>query len=182
MTDTTGGVPFDGEHFRHVLSHYPTGVVVVTAVAGDGGLAGMAVGSFTSVSLNPPLVAYLPDVSSTSFPRIRTATSFCVNVLAADQHSVCRAFATRGGDKFAGTEWSANRYGAPRLAGAAAWIDCDLESVTEAGDHYLVLGRVLALDTPGDRAPLVFYRNGYGSFHPWAAAEHPLEVTGGRDT
>jgi len=173
VTDTTGGVPFDGEHFRHVLSHYPTGVVVVTAVAGDGGLAGMAVGSFTSVSLNPPLVAYLPDVSSTSFPRIRTATSFCVNVLAADQHSVCCAFATRGGDKFAGTEWSANRYGAPRLAGAAAWIDCDLESVSEAGDHYIVLGRVLALDTPGDRAPLVFYRNGYGSFHPWAAAERP---------
>jgi 3-hydroxy-9,10-secoandrosta-1,3,5(10)-triene-9,17-dione monooxygenase reductase component len=59
VTDTTSGVPFDGEHFRHVLSHYPTGVVVVTAVAGDGGLAGMAVGSFTSVSLNPPLVAYL---------------------------------------------------------------------------------------------------------------------------
>ncbi len=162
----TSPTRFEDQHFRHVLGNYPTGVTVITAVAADGAPAGMAVGSFTSVSLHPPLVAFLPDKSSTSFPRIRTATSFCVNVLAADQESVCRAFATRGGDKFAGIEWEATKSGAPRIDGVAAWIDCDFESVTEAGDHYLVIGKVIDLDSPGDRLPLVFFRGGYGHFNP----------------
>src|ERR1700754_2445302 len=134
---TTG---VDGQRFRRVLGSYPTGVTVVTAIGADGAPAGMAVGSFTSVSLDPPLVAFLPDKSSTSFPKIRTASSFCVNVLAADQEPLCRAFATSGGDKFAGVGWSPTPSGAPCLDGAAAWIDCEFESVQEAGDHYLVIG------------------------------------------
>src|ERR1700704_4437262 len=104
MSSSTG---IDARHFRNVLGNYPTGVVVITAIDQAGAPAGMAVGSFTSVSLDPPLVAFLPDKSSTSFPKIRTAASFCVTVLAADQEDVCRAFATRGGDKFAGVKWSA---------------------------------------------------------------------------
>jgi flavin reductase (DIM6/NTAB) family NADH-FMN oxidoreductase RutF len=156
----------DGQRFRDVLGNYPTGVTVVTAVAADGQPAGMAVGSFTSVSLDPPLVAFLPDKSSTSFPRIRTATSFCVNVLAADQESVCRVFATRGADKFAGLAWTPTRSGAPRIDGAAAWIDCEFESIQEAGDHYLVIGRVRELDSEGERLPLVFFQGGYGRFSP----------------
>ena len=83
--------------FRHVLGHFPTGVVVVTAMHEEGGPVGMAVGSFTSVSLDPPLVAFLPDRSSTSFPKIRDAGSFCINVLANDQEHVCRAWAARRG-------------------------------------------------------------------------------------
>lgn len=155
----------DALRFREVLSHYPTGVTVVTAIAEDGGPAGMAVGSFTSVSLDPPLVAFLPDKSSTSFPRISSATSFCVNVLAADQEAVCRAFARRGGDKFAGISWSPTPSGAPRLDGAAAWIDCEFHSITEAGDHYLVLGKVRDLDvSTTHRHPLVFFQGGYGRF------------------
>jgi 3-hydroxy-9,10-secoandrosta-1,3,5(10)-triene-9,17-dione monooxygenase reductase component len=157
---------FDGSHFRRVLANYPTGVAVVTAIAEDGLPAGMAVGSFTSVSLNPPLVAFLPDRSSTSFPRIRTARDFCVNVLAADQQSVCRTFATRGGDKFASIDWTPGTSGAPRLAGVAAWIDCELDSVIEAGDHYMVFGRVQELESPHDRLPLVFFQGSYGHFHP----------------
>jgi flavin reductase (DIM6/NTAB) family NADH-FMN oxidoreductase RutF len=164
-----GAVPggrIDPDRFRRVLGSYPTGVTVITAVDRDGRPAGMAVGSFTSVSLDPPLVAFLPARSSTSFPRIRTATSFCVNVLAADQEDLCRVFAGRGGDKFAGVSWSATGSGAPRLAGVAAWIDCDFESVTDAGDHYLVLGRVRELDAHGERLPLVFFQGGYGRFSP----------------
>lgn len=160
---TTG---LDGQRFRRVLGSYPTGVTVVTAIAADGTPAGMAVGSFTSVSLDPPLVAFLPDKSSTSFPKIRTATSFCVNVLAADQEPVCRAFATSGGDKFAGVRWSPTPSGAPRIDGVAAWIDCSFESVQEAGDHYLVIGRVRELDANGERLPLVFFQGGYGRFSP----------------
>src|SRR5882757_9224090 len=156
----------DGQRFRQVLGSYPTGVTVVTAIAEDGSPAGMAVGSFTSVSLDPPLVAFLPDKSSTSFPKIRTAASFCVNVLAADQEDICRAFATRGGDKFAGVSWSPAGSGAPRIDGVAAWIDCDFESIQEAGDHYLVIGRVRELDSHSERLPLVFFQGGYGRFSP----------------
>jgi flavin reductase (DIM6/NTAB) family NADH-FMN oxidoreductase RutF len=156
----------DGQRLRAVMGSYPTGVTVITAIGKDGEPAGMTVGTFTSVSLDPPLVAFLPDRSSTSFPRIRTASSFCVNVLAADQEDVCRAFATRGGDKFAGVAWTPTSSGAPRIDGVAAWVDCDFESVQEAGDHWFVLGRVRQLDASGERLPLVFYQGGYGKFAP----------------
>lgn len=166
MSVTRAQPAIDPHRFRRVLGNHPTGVSVITAVDVDGAPAGMAVGTFTSVSLDPPLVAFLPDRSSSSFPRIRTAASFCVNVLAADQEDVCRAFATRGGDKFAGVAWSPAPSGAPRLDGVAAWIDCDLESVTDAGDHYLVMGRVRELDGTDDGLPLVFFQGGYGRFSP----------------
>ena len=148
--------------FRQVLGAFPTGVTVVTAVAADGQPAGMAVGSFTSVSLDPPLVAFLPARTSTSFPRIRTASSFCVNVLGEDQHDLCRAFAGSGGDKFAGVSWSPTPSGAPRLPGVEAWIDCTPYRVTTAGDHYLVLGEVRDLDWCGSGRPMVFHRGRYG--------------------
>jgi flavin reductase (DIM6/NTAB) family NADH-FMN oxidoreductase RutF len=161
MSRSTG---IDPKQFRNVLGNYPTGVVVITAIDSGGSPAGMAVGSFTSVSLDPPLIAFLPDKSSTSFPKIRTATSFCVNVLAAEQEDVCRAFARSGGDKFSGVAWSPCASGAPRLDGVSAWIDCEFESITEAGDHYIVLGRVLELEAPGPPLPLVFFRGCYGHF------------------
>jgi flavin reductase (DIM6/NTAB) family NADH-FMN oxidoreductase RutF len=166
MTARSTDGQIDGQRFRQVLGSYPTGVTVITAIDEDGQPAGMAVGTFTSVSLDPPLVAFLPDRSSTSFPKIRTASSFCVNVLADEQEDVCRAFATRGGDKFAGVAWSPAGSGAPRIDGVAAWIDCDFESITDAGDHYLVMGRVRELDAHGERLPLVFFQGGYGRFSP----------------
>lgn len=150
--------------YRAVLGNYPTGVVVITAIGEAGTPCGMAIGSFTSVSLDPPLVAFLPDKSSSSFPNIRTASSFCVNVLAAEQEEVCRAFARSGGDKFAGITWSPTRSGAPKLHGVSAWIDCQFESITEAGDHYIVLGKVLELEAPGPPLPLVFFQGTYGHF------------------
>jgi flavin reductase (DIM6/NTAB) family NADH-FMN oxidoreductase RutF len=162
----TEALSIDPRHYRTVLGHFPTGVVVVTAIDCHGGPAGMAVGSFTSVSLDPPLVGFLPSRTSSSFPRIRTAGSFCVNVLGVGQQELCRRFAVPGGDKFAGLSWVAAPSGAPRLDGIAAWIDCDLESITEAGDHYLVLGRVRELAAAPNGAALVFHRGAYGRFAP----------------
>jgi flavin reductase (DIM6/NTAB) family NADH-FMN oxidoreductase RutF/DNA-binding IclR family transcriptional regulator len=162
------------ERFRHVLGHFPTGVVIATAVDGDGAPAGMAVGSFTSVSLDPPLIAFLPDKSSSSFPRIRSSGSFCINVLAGDQEVVCRAFATRGGDKYGSAKWHASESGSPILEGVVAWIDCDIDQVLEAGDHYIVLGRVRDLDVAAGESPLLFYRGGYGQFSP-ASLSAPAE-------
>jgi flavin reductase (DIM6/NTAB) family NADH-FMN oxidoreductase RutF/DNA-binding IclR family transcriptional regulator len=154
----------DPSSLRQVFGHYPTGVVVAAAIH-QGKPAGMAVGTFSSVSLDPPLVAFMPDKSSTSFPNIRDAGSFCINVLADDQEAVCRTFATRGIDKFAALEWEpTTSTGSPRLEGVVAWVDCDIETVIEAGDHYIVLGRVRDVGATRERSPLLFFQGGYGAF------------------
>ncbi len=155
--------PFDSANFRQVLGHFPTGVTVVTAVSATGPV-GLAVGSFASVSLDPPLVAFFPDRGSSSWPQIETAGSFCVNILAEAQEVVCRRFASKCDDKFAGLGWKPAGSGSPLLDGVLAWIDCDVESVTEAGDHYCVMGRVRDLGVGQDGGPLLFFRGGYGRF------------------
>lgn len=150
--------------FRDVLGHFPTGVCIVTAIDQGGEPVGMTVGSFASVSLEPPLVAFFPDRGSTTFPRIREAASFCVNVLAASQESVCRTFATRGIDKFGAVGWRPAPSGAPILDGVVAWIDCVPESLAEAGDHFVFMGRVGALEIENPTLPLLFFQGGYGAF------------------
>lgn len=159
----------DPATFRHVLGHYPTGVCVVTSREADGRTVGMAVGSFTSVSLDPPLVGFLPDGSSRTWPRIERAGRFCINILAHDQLDLCRAFAARGDDKFAGIAWRPSPAGLPILDGVVAWIDCDLHAVHPAGDHMFVMGLVRALEVEHPRSPLLFVQGGYGAFAPLTA-------------
>ncbi len=155
----------DPAFFRYVLGQYPTGVTLITASQIDGEPVGMVVGTFTSVSLDPPLVAFLPDRKSSSWPKIRDAGAFCANVLTAGQQDVCRAFARKQDDRFSASKWIPTESGSPRLDGAAAWIDCTIDNVLGAGDHDIVLGRVRDLGV-GDSAelPLLFLRGGYGSF------------------
>lgn len=152
--------------FRETLGHYPTGVAVVTGIDSEGAPAGMVVGSFTSVSLDPPLVAFLPTRDSSSFARLRTAKTFCVNVLASDQEPTCRRFASRVQDKFDGVSWTPAPGGAPILEGAVSWIECAFEDVLEGGDHYIVLGRVQDLSVARRALPLLFFQGGYGRFSP----------------
>ncbi len=151
---------FDSAKYRQVLGHFPTGVTVITALRGDEPV-GLAVGSFCSVSLDPPLVGFFPDRSSSSWPKIEEAGSFCVNILAEEQEDVCRRFAMKGDDKFSGLGWRPAGSGAPLLDGVLAWIDCDIDQVVDAGDHFLVLGAVRELEVVHDGAPLVFFRGGY---------------------
>ncbi|OLT37754.1 hypothetical protein BJF79_05995 [Actinomadura sp. CNU-125] len=160
--------PFDRRRFREVLGHYPTGVVVVTGIADTGEPVGMVVGSFSSVSLDPPLVSFLPSKTSGTWARLRTASSFCVNVLAADQEHVCRQFAAKTGDKFTDVPWRLSPSGAPLLDEAVAWIDCDFDAVQEVGDHLMALGRVRDLGVLDPRPPLLFFQGGYGGFSPGA--------------
>jgi flavin reductase (DIM6/NTAB) family NADH-FMN oxidoreductase RutF len=155
--------PFDSAKFRQVLGHFTTGVTVVTAAGADGPV-GLAVGSFSSVSLEPPLVAFFADRGSQSWPRIEATGAFCVNILGQHQEDVCRRFASKGDDKFAGVGWKPAGSGSPVLDGVIAWIDCDIESVTDAGDHVCVMGAVRDLDVGHDGPPLVFFRGGYGRF------------------
>ena len=154
---------FDNAKFRQVLGHFPTGVVVVTAMH-EGAPVGLAIGSFTSVSLDPPLVGFLPDKSSSSWPKIQAAGAFCVNMLGEDQEDVCRIFATKNADKFATIGWKPGRTGAPIINDVTAHIECELGEVIEAGDHYIVLGKVIDLEVNHQGGPLVFYRGGYGRY------------------
>jgi flavin reductase (DIM6/NTAB) family NADH-FMN oxidoreductase RutF/DNA-binding IclR family transcriptional regulator len=156
----------DSGWFRTVLGQYPTGVCVVTAVHPETGPAGMVIGSFTSVSLVPPMVAFFPDKSSTSWPKVERAGAFCVNILGADQESVCRRFAAKGGDKFSGQTFRPAGTGSPIIEGCVAWIDCDIAAIQEAGDHFIVLGRVRDLQLEQPRLPLLFFKGGYGRFTP----------------
>lgn len=160
---SASAAPFDSATYRQVLGHFPTGVTVITAT-GDPHPVGMAVGSFSSVSLDPPLVAFFAGRSSTTWPKIEAAGAFCVNVLAEDQEDVCRRFASKEDDKFTGLGWSPAGSGAPLLDGVLAWIDCDIHEVVDAGDHVCVLGLVRDLGVGHDGAPLVFFRGGYGRF------------------
>lgn len=164
MTDLYDDAPtIDAAHYRKVLGHFATGVTVITATDG-GEPVGMAANSFTSVSLAPPLVLFCAAHSSTTWPRIRAAGSFCVNVLAEDQEELCRLFATKGADRFNGVGWHPGPSGSPIIADVLAWIDCRIEATYEAGDHVIVVGRALAMDAALHGKPLVFYRGGYGRF------------------
>ncbi len=162
---TGGSEPSDGREFRRVLGHYPTGVTVVTAAAADGP-EGMTIGSFSSVSLDPPLVSFCPGHDSDSWARMRGAGAFCVNVLGDHQADVSSLFASRVDNRFEGISIRAEATGAPVIDGCLAWIDCRIEAVHTAGDHDIVVGRVVALGADDAAAPasgpLVFYQGGYG--------------------
>ena len=155
----------DGREFRRIMGHYPTGVCAVTAL-GAAGPVGMVVGSFTSVSLDPPLVAFLPDRRSTTWPKIEAAGHFCVNVLAERQLDVCKALSAKAENKFDAVPYRMSDTWLPIINGVVAWIDCQLHAVHEAGDHFIVIGSVRALDVERAEPPLVFVRGGYGSVSP----------------
>jgi 3-hydroxy-9,10-secoandrosta-1,3,5(10)-triene-9,17-dione monooxygenase reductase component len=155
----------DTARYRQVLGHFPTGVTVITA-AGPDGPAGLCVGSFASVSLDPPLVAFCAGDQSSSWPKIEAAGHYCVNILADDQEDIARVFAGRGEDKFAGIGWRPSvATGAPVIHDVLAWIDTRIEAVHQAGDHWIVVGRVLDLEIGHEGGPLVFFRGGFGRYH-----------------
>lgn len=153
----------DPAHFRSVLGAYPTGVCLITSIDTDGVRAGMVVGSFTSISLDPPLVGFFPDKNSSTYPQIERAGRFCVNVLGSQQLALCRRFASKRPDKFLDLAHGTSPSGQPLFDEALAWIDCRIERVEDIGDHWLVVGRVEALDLCGGDAPLLFHRGGYHS-------------------
>lgn len=143
---------------RKTLSYFASGVTIVTAV--NRGLpVGFTCQSFFSLSLDPPYVAIAPAKTSTSWPLIAEAGAFCVNILSESQVALARTFAVSGADKFDGVEWrSSPATSSPLLAGSVAWVDCSLELVHSAGDHELVVGRVLDQQSLGG-APLVFFQS-----------------------
>jgi 3-hydroxy-9,10-secoandrosta-1,3,5(10)-triene-9,17-dione monooxygenase reductase component len=151
------GFPPDPQRFRQVLGHFATGVTVLTGVA-EGEPVGFACQAFAALSLEPPLVLCCPARTSGSWQRLARTGRFCANVLAVGQRDLARRFGVSGPDKFAGVSWSPDASGLPVLAGVLTWASCVIETVHEAGDHYVVIARVVCLgDSNADR-PLLFYR------------------------
>jgi 3-hydroxy-9,10-secoandrosta-1,3,5(10)-triene-9,17-dione monooxygenase reductase component len=152
---------FDAAHFRSVIGSFASGVTVVTALD-DAGPIGLTCQSFFSVSLDPPLIALSVAKTSQSWPRIRDAGRFAVNILAADQQALARQMARAGTDKWAGVRWTTGTHGSPVIDGAAAVVECDVDAEHPAGDHLLVLGRVRALSHELSHRPLLFFRSTFG--------------------
>ncbi|MEU1283761.1 flavin reductase family protein [Kitasatospora sp. NPDC005856] len=177
LLDAPPGDGPDPAGFRRVLGHFATGVAAVTGM--DAGVpVGLLVSSFTSVSLDPPLVSFCVAHTSTSWPRLRGGRRHGICFLAAGQYGQARRLATASGDsKFHGVAWSASPSGLPVLDGALAWLECSVEAEHPAGDHVIVVSRVHRLAKAGDTSgagPLVLFRGGYGRFT--AVAPAPVDT------
>lgn len=153
----------DPRTMRNVMGNFCTGVTVITALDGDAPL-GFACQSFTSVSLDPPLVSFCPARTSTTWPRIREIGTLAINVLAESRRTLCAAFAVSGGNKFLGVDWVPGDNGAPALDGALARVEATVETEHDAGDHTIVVARVTGLTALPSNGPLLFYRGTYGHF------------------
>jgi len=156
-------LPPDAASYRTVLGHFATGVVIVTAIDGDEPV-GMAANSFTSVSLEPPLVLFCAAKSSSTWPRIQTSGKWAANFLDEAGEEVCRLFAQKGADRFARVAYTPGRTGSPILEDALAFVDCETIAQHDAGDHVIVVGRVIELGYQPEGKPLLFYRGGYGRY------------------
>jgi flavin reductase (DIM6/NTAB) family NADH-FMN oxidoreductase RutF len=161
--DTTVARPVDGDVLRHVVGHFCTGVTIITSLDDDDQPVGFTCQSFVSLSLDPPLVSFSVSRGSRSWPQIRSAGRFCVNILTAEQEPLCRKFAAKGVDRFAGVDWLPGpSTGAPRLLGSLAWVECTMEAVYPGGDHVIAVGRVLDIGIAEAAAdPLLFFVAGF---------------------
>jgi 3-hydroxy-9,10-secoandrosta-1,3,5(10)-triene-9,17-dione monooxygenase reductase component len=154
----------DPRAFRDAVGHYASGITIISGMSG-GAPVGFTCQSFYSVSAVPPMISFSVMLTSTSYPPIRETGRFCVNVLAHDQDGVSNQFARSGTDKWAGIDWSPARSGNPVIADTHMWLDCEIEAEHVAGDHYVVIGRVVEMSEPGHHqgAPLLYHKGRYCS-------------------
>jgi len=163
-TSPTGHVAPSLISFRNAMSQFCTGVAVVTGHDHDGPV-GFTCQSFSSLSLDPPLVLICPGRSSTSWPRIRSTGRFCVNILGHHQEALSTRFSQTGEGKFTDVDWVAGPMGVPQIRGAIAHIDCLLETIHEGGDHEIVIGRVVEVAHQDETHPLLYFRSRYSLLH-----------------
>jgi flavin reductase (DIM6/NTAB) family NADH-FMN oxidoreductase RutF len=150
--------------FREVMGHYPTGVSIVTGRAKDGELLALVVGTFGSVSLEPPIVSFLPMKTSQTFAKLQQCSSLCINILGGDQEDLVSTIARRWENKFDGIDWFPSPSGDPVLEQSVAWIDTRITNTIEAGDHWIVLCAVADMAVTNPVAPLIYFQGGDGSF------------------
>lgn len=151
----------DTRALRDAFGCFATGVTIVTGIDTDGTPVGFTANSFTSVSLDPPLLLVCPGRMASSLPAIRRTGRFAVNVLSVAQQAIAERFAMRGVDRFEAGRWIEARSGLRLLEGACAHFDCTLEQDIEAGDHQLLIGRIESFHATADCAPLMYLRGRY---------------------
>jgi flavin reductase (DIM6/NTAB) family NADH-FMN oxidoreductase RutF len=156
----TNPTPFDNRELRHTLGKFATGITVISVIDEAGKFWGLTVNSFSSVSLDPPLVLWSLALETVGFVAFRDAKRFAVNILAEDQIAVSERFASCEPDKFIGINVTAGLGGVPLLDGCVAVLECQREAAYPGGDHIILLGRVERLHS-ASRPPLIFYESRY---------------------
>lgn len=157
---------FDSLTFRRALGNFATGVTVVTARDASGANRGITVNSFSSVSLDPPLILFCLDREALSFDSLCAAERFAVNVLREEQHSLSVRFSMAAADKWEGVDYDLWPGGVPVLKGCLANLLCRRETLYEGGDHLIVIGRVERLHCAAEGAPLVYFQSAYRTIGP----------------
>lgn len=157
---------------RKAFGTFVTGVTIVTTVDSEGHPWGFTANSFTSVSLDPPLVLVCLACTASSYPKFLAAEKFAINILAEEQRSLANRFASKRPDKFSGVEWRAATNGAPLLDGATTLLSCSVHNKVEAGDHLILVGRVLEFEQ-APRTPLGYFS---GNFVSLSLEKQSIEV------
>jgi flavin reductase (DIM6/NTAB) family NADH-FMN oxidoreductase RutF len=162
MTLEHPGIAFDQRAFRDALGHFASGITIISGVDDEGPI-GFTCQSFYSVSMDPPLISFSVMTNSTTYPRIRETGKFAVNVLSHHQDAVSSQFARKGTDKWAGIDWTPTSAGNPAINDTAMWLDCDIWAEHEAGDHYIVIGKVNEMSSAEwhRHDPLLFFKGAY---------------------
>lgn len=158
---------FDSQAFRRALGNFATGITVITAVSPEGEPIGLTANSFNSVSLDPPLILWSIDKRSSNLEAFCNASHFAVNILAADQMNLSNQFARPSDDKFAGVNYREGLGGAAVLSDCAAVFECSRYQVVDAGDHFILIGKVEQFQAEG-RAPLCYHQGGYSIVMPYS--------------
>jgi flavin reductase (DIM6/NTAB) family NADH-FMN oxidoreductase RutF len=169
---------FSSRQFRDTLSLFASGVVVVTSIARSGERLGLTVSSFSSLSLEPPLILFSINRNAKSFPAWRAAKHFAVNVLAEHQSALSTRFARALSDKWADLDFGRDQYGSPTLPGALAVLSCSSYEKLDGGDHMILVGRVdaLATSSSSDPRPLIFFAGAYRRLDSEFAIQTPVEA------
>jgi flavin reductase (DIM6/NTAB) family NADH-FMN oxidoreductase RutF len=152
--------PVTSEEFRRACGRFATGVTIATAIDDTGMPHGLTVSSFTSVSLEPPLVLICLGHRVTVIDIFRKAKYFGINVLGADQQEMSDRFARKGQDRFGGLTWEAGKTGVPLLPGSIARIECTVHEWFTSGDHDILVGQMVGA-TVEDGAPLIYFSSRY---------------------
>lgn len=156
--------PFEPRHLRNAFGCFATGVTVVTGRTPDGERAGLTANSFTSVSLDPPLLLFCPANSASALPMIRTTGRFAINILDIDGQAVADRFTRKDVDRFAEADWL-EWEGLPVLAAAKAAFACELHADHDGGDHRIIVGRILQYGLAPERESLLYLHGRYRRVH-----------------
>lgn len=166
----------DRQEFRKALGAFVTGVTIVTTTQADGTKRGFTANSFTSVSLDPALILVCIGKSASSYPVFSETPHFCVSILGEHQKPASSVFATKAADKFEQVAWHEARTGSPVIDGAAAWFDCETHQVIDAGDHVILIGKVVDF-AHSEASPLGYCRGAYLTF---SLSQEALAASGPR--